>query len=998
MHAHVYLSNRIEVLIEALKGELVTEGDLFSERLVIPATRALKNELMCSLAADENLQVAAGFDTLFMHGAFGYLRTRCYSDEMAVIPSTFELTMRLLASGSHVPLQREQLSTAYTLAQSFLQALHVGRSLPDPRFEALFGADFMQRLFKPQRISVHEPIACHLFGFSSIPPPYFTFFHNLSQQIPVRFYLLSPCSEFWSDQLSPHELEKLMVSSAYSHPVRVQIEESYATHNPLLATCGRLGRTLARLLEESALSVDEHYHDPSRECLLSHLQSDLLYNQKNEYADQQSAEDQSLALLHFSTPYREIEGIYHLIKQSIHLEGMKPSEVIVMAPDIAPYESAIAAIFGRDIDYQIADLPLVSTHELWMGLGLLFALDEKRYSPIALIELISLPLFAACSGWDQEAVDKIRHFIQLGRVRFGIDAEDLGACFDATGTWEAAFDRLLDKVDRDKADRDHGIPMSDGILLEGWISRLRALFVDLTWTRDSASRAPHEWIEYIKMLSQRYFGCAFNDEILQPLEVLCSGSQRDKEIPCTFTCFRFFYERIVQQERRALREDHIEAVRFGSIRALRGISASMVLLIGMNERALSPLCDELKESRADVERYGLIEAVLSARRRLVITYIARDLHTGNIRLPVSSVASLMRYMPLRKIEHPHFSCDPSYFAEGRDFFLANTSVQDYKEALGESLQSAQESIHPPKPNFSPCLGIEHREEPCKLIDLAEIEQALRSPLRLYFKENYGLHFKRSWHAELMMTEQSEFALHPIDAAVLRGAWCEERYKEVLKRYEREGRLPIGHFKPSALARLERERTAIAERFASLSEGSERSITLSPNDNHERDTFYRTPLMIDGGKRGIIGRLDGIVKQGLFVRDRFTRERAIVHLPAFVLADLIAIEGPCQSLIFGRDGKSKPRFAAMGAELMGRLIDFRERAKAEPLCILPSFVPAMLRGDCEALRAAIHEALERGYDEAFCYAARSAIPDADEIMATHGLYVKTLFGEMGDAWF
>ena len=106
----------------------------------------------------------------------------------------------------------------------------------------------------------------HLFSMSYVPKVQHQFLMRFSEHLPVRYYLLSPCSVFWSDIKSDRESERIQKFWKRKGGSAAQLDELdgyLQDRNLLLANSGRLGREMAHQIEENEGAAREEYALPS---------------------------------------------------------------------------------------------------------------------------------------------------------------------------------------------------------------------------------------------------------------------------------------------------------------------------------------------------------------------------------------------------------------------------------------------------------------------------------------------------------------------------------------------------------------------------------------------------------------------------------------------------------------------------------------------------------------------------------------------------------------
>lgn len=634
-----------------------------------------------------------------------------------------------------------------------------------------------------------QKVSIHLFAFSHIPPLYFHFFQQLSD---VHFYQLSACQEFWSDLTVEH---------------------------PVLTHFGRVGREMAKLVEESELLIDEHYVDPETSNALHLLQREMLTLKKGERGQGEGLE------LHTShTEHHEIENLHDTLMRLPY----EPKDMIVMAPDITRYEPYIRAIFGKTLPYQIADMPMHKSDPEITALFMLIELEAKRWSAPALLELFHHPLFAKKMGWNDDDLLQIATWIEQTGIRWGLDAKHRDHLLkkrhckegidDGGATWETGIGLLLEELAI--AHTPTRIDFTQAELLGEWKDVIDRLRVDLHLV--DAELTMRAWVDRLTAMCERYLWSSEN--IQDRLEKLARAARHSKERTYTFETVMPLLVEVMGEKSVTINGNQLQAVRFCSMLPMRAIPAKVICLIGMNhdtfprQESLFSL-DLLKEegdyapSRLDFDRYLFLEALLSAREKLIISYIDADPIDQTPWPPSSVVTPLLPYLS-KTVKHPvHLP-------------------------LNEKTPQPQLFVYPKTKITIPT---------CQL-DVNSFTRAFRSPLRHYLA-----------HREIFVRDekavQGEEALHlsPLRKAILR-----KEGKEALARAHREGDFPIGPLGELARFQMEKEVDAL------------------PHD------VERCEIDVQVGPVHLVGALDGVKGEELHVFEKKNVRGAVRSWPHFLL--------------------------------------------------------------------------------------------------------------------
>ena len=649
----LFLSNSVEVLFEHLKAHLFSEEiGVFSERILITPSQSMQQWIQMRMAS--TLSISCGLTTTFLDKALKIVREKIGTgDSGRFLPSRLDLLLRIeyemdQALSSSEPLweplknyahnERRKMALAKHLAQLFERyGIYGNRALldwekrPTNWQEALWVKIFKDWEY-PQRLlgnlSIKEKLptdlSLHFFAFSHISPLYFHFFNKVAAHIPVYFYQLSPCQEFWSD--------------------------IPADHPSLLGTLGKVGREMAKTIEESDLATDESYLVFGGNTQLKRLQRSLLTLQTME----EITEDDSIEIHLATTPHQEIENLHEILRGLCAEKGIQPKDILVMAPNIAVYAPYIRAVFG-DIAYQIADMPLHKSSGPFEAFFLLLDLEKKRWSAPAVLELFNHPLFCKKQAFSQEDMLQLKAWVHATGIRWAFDGAHRsellkkGHCQkpsqEETSTWMEGLGHLIEELALPPYDptRPPRIAFTQAELLGKIVTLLRALRGDLSQLE--AKKTAPEWVIFLRRVIETYF--LLSEETQGLFSVLEKIEKGDKNMEA-FTLgrlypFSFIYtllKECVSEDSITLNRNQIQAVRFCSLLPMRAIPAKIICLIGMNHDTF-PRKEQLQgldllrgnpkssysPSRIDFDRYLFLEALLSAREKLIISYLINNSST-----------------------------------------------------------------------------------------------------------------------------------------------------------------------------------------------------------------------------------------------------------------------------------------------------------------------------------------------------------------------------------
>lgn len=677
----------------------------------------------------------------------------------------------------------------------------------------------------------------HLFGFSHIPDQFFPLFQSF-------FYILSPCKEFWSE----------------------------AIDHPLLADLGYVGRQLAAQIEDSQIRSVEDYTGEN-----------LTLTQRSMLKLEPLEEDPSIEFHVASTPHREVEICYNNLLPL--LEKIAPRDILVMAPNISDYAIAIQAVFGPLC--QITDLPKISIDLEVKGLWLLLKLEERRFSAPALLELFHHPLFQKKHGWNEESLLQIRKWMQSTGMRWGVDPQHRQSILGVAQS-EATLKQGIEQLFEDLAYGSDRIDLTQADLLGTFATTIDSLYAELQSFYDGTKRTLEEWVAHLKALFEAHF-CFDNHTLFPALDQLLVYSNRLYTGPMLLVLL----EGLLKDKEASFNSHEVESVRFCSLLPMRAIPAKVIYLLGMNQDKFPRTeehfsLDEVDSapSQTDLDRYLFLEALLSYREKLFVSYLDTQEE------PPSKV---LQKLKAKTFFHPAVAHDPSYF---RNTPLKNYSQTDF--ALAKvSLEKSEKPplFRAPKPVCIPP-GIHH-------ISLYDLQRLVRSPLSHY-------HHEMNFYSESLLKDEEEFTLSPLMRSKVQRLALKMPLDNAIGKLQKEGNFPLGAFADVAKSKLKEISAEGVEFNTELKINSETTIHLT-------------------------GTLEGIVPDGLFRFDKPTLPNAIKNWPAYLLYAL----NNQGSLIL--DGQVLPRFFSSPEPYLNELIAYYFQARECLSPLYPGWIEGIFRG-------------------------------------------------------
>ena len=498
-----------------------------------------------------------------------------------------------------------------------------------------------------------------LFGLSALPPGQLALFTALARHRPVTLYFLNPSADYWAEVLRPavvarRQAEALKSGGAEALEAYEAAALAYLPAHPLLAQNGALGRQfLNQLLAlDGAAEVLDHFGEREEETALAQLQQAVLVG--DDAPLRLTLEDPSLRFLPCPSPLREIEALYDALVDAFEADAtLRPQDVVVMIPDIDHYAPLIEAVFGRPevpltLPYSIADRQGQEEAPLLAWLSRLLALPAGRFERSTVMALLALPQCQRAFGLAAEDLSLFERWLEGAEVRWGWDGQDWAptglAEADVLHSWRRGLDRLLLGAMTGDAEGVFS-GLAPVALAEGEGARLGALHAAVETLARIRERLagpclPAEWAAVLDDALQSCLALAPEDElVLAPLREALSELLTLPEPVASSPLPRLALLEALKGALEGPGTAHrffAGGVTFCTLMPMRVLPFRIVGLVGMNEDAYprleQPLPFDLMAQaprpgdrlRRSEDRYLFLEALLSARDRVLLSWTARD--------------------------------------------------------------------------------------------------------------------------------------------------------------------------------------------------------------------------------------------------------------------------------------------------------------------------------------------------------------------------------------
>jgi exodeoxyribonuclease V gamma subunit len=597
--------------------------------------------------------------------------------------------------------------------------------------------------------------------------------------------------------------------------------------------------------------------------MLEHLQSSLL--NLAPLPDQLSdvpADDTSIAFVQTHSAQREVEVLHDRLLAWLDADHtLKPADIMVMVPDMANFAPHIHAVFGRFSSHELRHIPYTvadttpRTEPLVQALDTLLQLPQLRVTRVEWQSLFEVAAVRERFNLEEHDVAQLDTWLADAGVRWGLDAphrKPWGIApnmADANqNSWLFGIERLLLGYATGASD-DLATPWADTLPQAG-VGGLDARVVDglLQWLRHTQiallklrqDHTPTEWVAVLQQLVALFFKPSDEaderliERVMAPLETWLAECQLARlDTPLPLVVVREHWMAQLQQPAMQ-RRFFGGGVQFATLMPMRSIPFKCVCLLGMNDgdypRSQTPRDFDLMSdaahagsaqshwragdrSRREDDRYLFLEALLSAREKLYISWQGRRTTDHEVKPPSVLVAQLMDYLnavwtqrndkgeptpacvaPLQPLQ----AFSPKYFTQGSGFA---TYADDWQQA-----QSNPDTKPPHTKNEA--VG----QAPTELT-LKQLNLLLKQPVDVFVRDRLRLRLDTPEEAS---AQEEPFALDHLDSYTLTQNIVQAPDPEhALQVLRLSGELALAGFGQAQQDMLLQQRDELLERFEDI---------------------------------------------------------------------------------------------------------------------------------------------------------------------------------------
>jgi exodeoxyribonuclease V gamma subunit len=647
---------------------------------------------------------------------------------------------------------------------------------------------------RPDLLGLPERLA--LFGLTRLPAGHLEVLRAIAVSRDVHLFLLHPSPALWDR----------VAEAVRGRPAIVRRADDVTATLPanrLLASWGHDAREMQLVAGQAGEHADNHHpvEEPAG-SLLACIQADVRADRPPAGAPlpgEQDARplldpaDRSVQVHSCHGRARQVEvvrdAILHMLEEDA---GLEPRDVIVMCPDIETFAPLVQATFGAgevsgeddelealpadvrppDLRVRLADRSLRQTNPVLGVVGRLIDMAGQRLTASEVLDLAGREPVRRRFHLDDDDLARMEEWVAESGIRWGLDAEHrapfkLDAL--AAGTWRAGLDRLLVGVTMTEEDqRLFGgvLPLEDvesgAIDLAGrfaeLIDRLRAALDAL-----SDEKTIDAWADAIAAAADALAATPQRDawqrselqRILDDVRTEAADGGAGATIELTLPEVRaLLAERLQGRPTRAnFRTGHLTIC---TLVPMRSVPHRVVCLLGLDDGVFPRRAprdgDDLllqdphvgdRDSRTE-DRQMLLDALMAATDRLIVTYTGNDERTNTPKPPAVPVGELLDAVdrtvrtddgsPARSrvvVRHPLQPFDARNFTvgalvPGRAWSFDRVTLEGAQALLGE------------REIPGPFLPAPLPEDPAPLVEVEDLVRFVERPVRAFLRRRLGI--------------------------------------------------------------------------------------------------------------------------------------------------------------------------------------------------------------------------------------------------------------------
>ncbi len=535
----------------------------------------------------------------------------------------------------------------------------------------------IKQLKKDDISKLDYPKNLYIFGISSLAPLQIDLIQAFSKVINIKIYLISPCNDLWQRC----QTRRMQFRDTWNTPHNKQ----WLIESPRLeAFLGRMGAEFQQLLEGSgeyqlgerneedifSLTADIATHKGNKPNLLEQLQQELLFT-KSESELTKEKSDKSLLFLKSPGRYRQVELIRDYILQLLaNNKDLQPRDILIMTPQIDSYAPIITSVFNN-IDHKNTQLPWVitdRTQEEKIGLIHfvlnLFEISASRLTASNFESLLTNPALQTQQNLSIDEISELSKTLQSAGFTWGLDSSERFEEETHSLCW--CLERLLlglvlpdDLIDGVSNISPYSENISSTELIKAWsiLSKI-CNYIDTIRTK----RKCKEWIKLITSLVKDLFGdggdWAWEEQQLLTIVNNWAFITDNCELELDCLVVKDVITRALSSTNGKFGH-RTGKITISALEPMRAIPHEIIIVMGLessnfprtdNRRSFN-LLEKKRElgdpNQSEKDRYALLEALISTRQNLLLSWNSKNEKTGDNLEPPSPIQQWLNYLKIK---------------------------------------------------------------------------------------------------------------------------------------------------------------------------------------------------------------------------------------------------------------------------------------------------------------------------------------------------------------
>ena len=485
--------------------------------------------------------------------------------------------------------------------------------------------------------------------------------------------------------------------------------------------------------------------------------------------------DPSIQIHSAHSPLRELQILKdQLLVLLAQHPDWQPHDIAILTPHIEPYTPYIEAIFGKHsphpLPYTLSDTQIAHRQPLLDALAQTLALLNSRFEADKLIALLDNDLILASHQLTRSDLPLIHDTIAALNIRWGSDAAQRSQHSsqpNAQYTWQQGLDRLVLGLMLPENPQNpiwHNIaPHSSNPNHQDTLSHFASLVSTLIHHQNQwqTPASIPQWNERIHSLISDLITpqSDADHQAHQQLETALANWQNEAQtahytqaIDQTIAIQHLNQYLTSQNDAGFLRG----GITICSMVPMRSLPFKAICLLGLNDGdyprntkaapydLIAQHPQKGDRARRDDDRYLFLEAILSAREVLYLSYIGKDIRTDEERAPstligelIDTIAALTQIPASQLNQHwiTHHPLQPF----STQYYTGSLKAQTRTTKLISTRQDYAQALNTPQPSAAPFLqnytANETQEQP--EIPQATFLQYWRNPNRQWLKHALG---------------------------------------------------------------------------------------------------------------------------------------------------------------------------------------------------------------------------------------------------------------------